>query len=123
MKTLKSITSSLMITLIMLVAGKNANAQETKMAEVKIKTSAVCDMCKETIEKNLAFVKGVKKSVLDVETKVVTVTYNPEKTSVEKIKQAIAKSGYDADEVPADPKAYKKLDNCCKKGKVCTDMK
>lgn len=123
MKTLVKVTSSLIIAIVMIV-GKNANAQESATtAEIKIKTSATCDMCKETIEKNLAFEKGIKRSVLDVSTKVVTVTYNPQKTTPEKIRVAISKIGYDADDVPADAKAYKKLDDCCKKGKVCTDMK
>ena len=34
---------------------------------VKIKTSAICEMCKERIEKNLALTKGVEKSDLNVE--------------------------------------------------------
>jgi copper chaperone CopZ len=91
------------------------------VAEIKIKTSATCDMCKATIEKYLAFEKGVKRSSLDVPSKVLTVTYNPKKTTPEKIRQAVSKSGYDADDVKADPKAYQKLDDCCKKGKVCND--
>jgi hypothetical protein len=43
------------------------------------------------------------------------VTYNKGKTSPEKIRKAISKVGYDADNVTADPKAYSKLDACCKK--------
>lgn len=115
---MKTITT-MIIAFVMLISVKS-NAQATT-AEVKIKTSATCDMCKETIEKNLAFEKGIKKSVLDVESKIVTVTYNPEKTSPEKIRLAISKIGYDADNIPADPKGFKKLDECCKKGKVCKD--
>lgn len=114
--------TKIIFSLIMLVAFITTNAQE-KTAEVKIKTSAVCDMCKETIEKYVAFEKGVKKVTLDVETKIATVVYNPQKTTPEKIRIAISKAGYDADDVPADQKAYKKLDDCCKKGKVCTDKK
>jgi periplasmic mercuric ion binding protein len=121
MKTLKK-TISFMLIVFAIMITKNGYAQATT-AEIKIKTSATCDMCKETIEKNLAFEKGIKKSVLDVDSKIVTVTYNPEKITPEKIRLAIAKSGYDADEVPADEKAYKKLEDCCKKGKVCTDKK
>ncbi|MCX6231224.1 MAG: heavy metal-associated domain-containing protein [Bacteroidetes bacterium] len=93
-------------------------AQDKKagnMATIKIKTSSVCGMCKETIEKAMAFEKGVKTSDLDTKTKIVTVTYNTEKTTPEKIKLAISKAGYDADEVKADPKAYAKLSPCCKK--------
>jgi len=99
-----------------------ASAQETT-ATIKIKTSATCDMCKETIEKFVAFEKGVKKVIVDVDSKMATVIYNPKKTTPEKIRLAIANSGYDADDVPANKKAYDKLDDCCKKGKVCTDKK
>ncbi|HEY0030092.1 MAG TPA: heavy metal-associated domain-containing protein [Bacteroidia bacterium] len=120
MKTIKTIMLSGIVMLVMFT-GK-VNAQEAT-ADLKIKTSAVCDMCKETIEKYVAFEKGVKKSSLDVESKILTVTYNPQKTTPEKIRNAVAKSGYDADEVKADPKAYKKLDACCKKGAVCNDKK
>lgn len=101
----------------------SAKAQDATTAELKVKTSAVCGMCKETIEKYMAFEKGVKKSNLDVESKILTVTYNPEKITPEKIRKAISKSGYDADDVPADPKAYKKLNGCCKKGKMCEEKK
>lgn len=91
-----------------------ASAQ-TGDAEAKIKTSAVCKMCKKTIETALAYEKGVKAVTLDVDTKVATITYNPKKTDVAKLRQAISKSGYDADEVPAQEKAYNQLDDCCKK--------
>ncbi len=90
-------------------------AQDGKEAKAQIKTSAVCKMCKATIEKYLAYEKGVKSSTLDVPSKIVTVTYNPKKTDLAKIKQAINKSGYDADELPADAKAYEALEECCKK--------
>ena len=42
---------------------------------VQFKTSAVCDMCKARIEKSLTHEKGVQSAVLDVSTKVLTVTY------------------------------------------------
>jgi periplasmic mercuric ion binding protein len=93
-------------------------AQNKNTVELKVKTSAVCDMCKTTIERELAFTKGVKKSELDVPSKVVTVVYNPNKTTPEKIRLAISMAGYDADDVPAEPKAYEKLHACCKKDVV-----
>ena len=85
-----------------------------KVEEIKIKTSAKCGMCKEKIEETLAFEKGVKSAILDVETKIVTVKYDPAKTDPLKIKTAISKAGYDADEVKKDPKAYEKLPKCYK---------
>lgn len=86
-----------------------------KVEEVKIKTSAMCGMCKERIEKNMAFEKGVTAVSLDVETKIVTISYKPSKTNVEELCKAISKIGYDANDVPADKAAYEKLPSCCKK--------
>jgi len=80
-----------------------------------VRTSAQCGDCKNRIEKALAFERGVKSSELDLETKIVTVIYKPGKTTPGKIREAISKSGYDADDVPADAKAYAKLPPCCKK--------
>ena len=89
-----------------------------KTQTVKIRTSAICEMCKERIEKKLAFTKGVSDVNLDVESKdkVVTVIFNPKKTNVVKLKKAIAQVGYDADEVVAETAGYDKLPGCCKKG-------
>ena len=86
------------------------------MQKVQIKTSAQCDMCKMRIEEALAFTKGVKKSELNVETKIATIFYKAKKTDIQKLKEAIAKVGYDADEIPADQKAYDALPACCQKG-------
>jgi mercuric ion binding protein len=81
-----------------------------------IKTSAICETCKKTIESYLSFEKGVKKSNLDLETKMISVIYDPKKTDIDKIRLAITKSGYDADSIPRNPKAYKRLPECCKDG-------
>jgi periplasmic mercuric ion binding protein len=89
---------------------------QKKESEVKIQTSAQCEMCKTRIEKDMAFEKGVKSAELDLETKVLTVTYNEKKTDREKLRNAVTKIGYDADDMEADPKAYSKLPECCKKG-------
>ena len=94
----------------------DAPTGDDKEKEVKIKTSAICGMCKARIERNLAFEKGVKEADLNVKTKVVTIKYNPAKTDVTKLKANISKIGYDAEEVAADPAGYNKLPSCCKKG-------
>lgn len=91
---------------------QNKSGNET----IKIKTTAECDECKERLEKVMAYEKGVKKSTLDVESKILTVVFNPKKTSIEQIRKVISDTGYDADDVPANNKAYDKLPECCKKG-------
>ena len=85
------------------------------MATVQFKTSAVCDMCKARIEKSLAYEKGVQSAVLDVPTKVLTVTYKADKTTPEALRTAVQKTGYDADALTADARAYNRLPDCCKK--------
>jgi len=82
---------------------------------VQFKTSAVCDMCKSRLEKSLAYEKGVQAANLDVPSKVLTVTYNPAKTTPEVLRTAVQKTGYDADAVTADARAYDRLPDCCKK--------
>ena len=113
-KTMKTVTNFLIIAAIGFFSSI-ASAQEKGNAEVKIKTSAQCESCQNRIESKLNFTKGVKSAKLDIKTQIVTIVYNPEKTSPEKLREVISKTGYDADEVPADQKAYGKLPKCCKK--------
>lgn len=87
-----------------------------KLATVSIQTSAQCGMCEEAITEALAFMKGIKDVKVDLKTKIVTVGYQPKKTNPEQIREVIAKTGYDADDVLAIPTAYEKLPSCCKKG-------
>ena len=81
---------------------------------VRIKTSSICDMCKRTIEGDLAFEKGVTYSSLDLETNVVTVVYKPKATNPDIIRKRLTKIGYDADSLKAIPSAVDKLPECCK---------
>lgn len=91
-------------------------AQSKKNEVIKIKTSAECEQCKKRLESNLIYNKGIKFCKLDVSSKVLTVTYNPEKTSPANIRLAVSQLGYDADEMMADSLEYDKLPECCKKG-------
>jgi mercuric ion binding protein len=115
MKNAAIVIKSILVTLILLISVSNSYAQQKKSDTVSIKTSAVCDMCKERIEGALAFEKGVKSATLDLETKMAVVVFNPSKTTPEKLRITISKLGYDADEVPANQKAYDSLPACCKK--------
>ncbi|MCU0469565.1 MAG: cation transporter [Arcicella sp.] len=109
-----------LILFVMLFISVIAFADKPKTETVKIKTSAICEQCKEIIEKKLTFTKGVVDVDVDLDSKdkITTVIFNPKKTSVEKIKKAITAVGYDADELVADPAGYEQLPGCCKKGGV-----
>ncbi len=83
--------------------------------EIKIKTPTVqCGMCKKAIETSLSKLEGVVSSEVDYKKKETTVKYNKSKTNLDKIRKAISKTGYQADDVKADKKAYSKLAKCCK---------
>ena len=103
------------IILVLILVSTLGFSQTKKDSTLRIKTSAVCDMCKQRIEQGMAFEKGIKDIVLDTATKVATVKYSIARTTPENIRKAITKLGYDADGMPADPKAYEKLPTCCKK--------
>lgn len=87
--------------------------KETKI--IQIKSSTVCDMCKERIERELVFTKGIKEVKVDINTNMVTVKYRVDKIDEAGVRQALSKLGYWADEVPADEKAFNNLPECCKK--------
>ena len=110
MKTLK-----ILITLFAIMAFADVNAQKATKEELSIKVSSQCSMCKETIEKALAFEKGIVEAELDLETDIVKVVYKSGKTTPEKIRKAISDVGYDADDIPANKEAYNNLPDCCKK--------
>lgn len=112
----KKLITSFLVTCILIVHSTNAqDAKPAKQAELKVKTSAQCGQCKDRLERTMAFEKGIISSDLNLEDKVFTIGYKPSKTTPEKIRTAISKTGYDADDVAADTKAYDKLPACCKK--------
>ncbi len=96
-------------------SGAPTKATPARTAQAQILTSAVCAMCKTTLEKAMAYEKGVKAAELDVESKMLTIVYQPDKTSLDKLRLAIARTGYDADSVQADPRAHQRLPDCCQK--------
>ena len=82
---------------------------------VQIKTSAECveNCCKDRIEEEMQFTKGVTAVNLNIESQVVTVTFKTKKNSVENIRKIISNLGYNADDVIANESAHNALPNCC----------
>ncbi|MEJ8755819.1 heavy-metal-associated domain-containing protein [Pontibacter sp. H259] len=113
MNKLKVLMLSMVLSLVSMAT--QAQTQNGGPQTIKIKTSAVCDMCKNTLEKAMAYEKGVKSSSLDVDSKILTVVFDNRKTDADKLKKAVTEAGYDADKLPAQERAYNKLDDCCKK--------
>jgi periplasmic mercuric ion binding protein len=117
MKKQNLISTIAFFAIIIMAITVNLIAQDKAQTsqEIKIKTSAQCEMCKARIEKALKKVDGIESAVLNLKTKEAEIKYNPAKTNPDEIRKAIAKIGYDADEEKADMRAYNKLPKCCKK--------
>lgn len=93
-----------------------SSAQVKAMQTAKIKTPTIgCEDCKARIETYLKRYDGVASVVVNWRQKNVTVKYLTDRTNIEEIKTAIANCGYDADDIPANEEAYKRLPKTCKK--------
>lgn len=102
-----------MFLVALLIVTTSAFAQK-KSESVTVNTTIQCSQCEKRILKNIPFEKGVKDVKVDLDKKTVWVEFDPSKTSALKIRQAISKLGYDADDVKRDQKAYDKLPTCCR---------
>lgn len=56
----------------------------------------MCQNCEKKVKDNIKFEKGMKKFTTDLKTKTVTITYDAEKTDVEKLKAGFKKFKYEA---------------------------
>lgn len=106
----------LMLVTVLGIASMGMAQQKKGIQNVTIQTPTVqCQMCKDRIEKYLLREEGVQKVNVDFRNKRTKVTFLAERQNIENIRTAIANIGYDADDVTAEPEAYKKLPKCCQK--------
>lgn len=95
--------------------------KKKKTEKAVIKTAISCDHCKQCetcgkkFEAEIYNTKGIKQYEIDAKANTITVYYNPGRTNLQEIKTAISNLGYDADDIKANPLAYDKLDDCCKR--------
>lgn len=118
-----NLTKTITIAFIVLAIGACKN--ETKTEETMNKTETVketttssfkvwgnCEMCKETIESSLKR-EGIEKADWNVDTKIMTVTYDNSKITLDQIQKNIASVGYDTEKYKGDDKSYSELPGCC----------
>lgn len=89
-----------------------ANEVEIKTEEVKVYGN--CGMCKRRIEGALADVDGVQAAEWDMDTKMLTVSFDSEVITLESIQKKVAAVGHDTDDFRAADTVYEKLHGCCK---------
>lgn len=105
---MKFLYSILFLSLIGLFACKTETANKTET----FKVWGNCEKCKKTIE-NACVIEGVKEKNWNIESTLMTVTFDTTVVSLDRIQQAIANAGYDNDKYYGDDYAYGKLEACC----------
>lgn len=114
MKAIKVLMSVMMI--LLLTSGLNAQTTaKSGPAGQKTETFKVygkCDMCKTRIETSLKM-DGIKKAEWNEKTKMVTVTYDPSKVTIDAMQKKVASVGHDTEKYRAPDDVYSKLPECC----------
>ena len=88
--------------------------RKNKTVEISLNTISMWDVFQTRLLMVLNKLEGIKKIDVDLEKKIGTVMYNASIVDIKAIENTIASIGYDANDTPADPKVYEKLDLCCK---------
>ena len=88
------------------------NQKPVRDTSVVFKVSGACEMCKERIE-TTARGRGVKKASWNVDSKLLSVQYDPRLASLEKIQNRIVAAGHDIGDKKAKDIVYNAMPKCC----------
>jgi copper chaperone CopZ len=96
---LKYLSGLLIFALLLAYVPSQTGAVEiVKNKTVKIKcTEMSCAGCKKKITQSINNLEGIKKLNINLETKIITVTFDETKTDSDKILGAIAEAGYESE--------------------------
>ena len=93
-------------------ASAQMNSNSSKDSSIQFKVFGVCILCKERIEGVLK-VKGVRSAVWDIDSKQLSLVYNPALVSLVKLKNRIVNAGHDLIDRKAKNIIYSQLPACC----------
>ena len=113
MKTTKVLLSIMLAVFVSVTLSAQNQAKDTKSKTETIKVLGNCDMCKTRIEK-AAKAEGASGASWDSKTKLLTLNYDPSKTSIDAIAKKEASVGHDTEKYKAEDKVYNALPGCCK---------
>jgi copper chaperone CopZ len=94
--------------------GQQMEMDENKAHAMVQLPTIQCDNCKTIIEEGLVKTSGILSVHVDLEGKMAHINYDGTILNLNDVEQAIAKLGYQANDIPADPVAYEALPECCK---------
>lgn len=92
---------------------KDMNMSTTQGKQAMFQTSGNCEMCKDRIEEAAQSVSGVINVEWDADKQMTHLEFDPTKTSIDKVQQAIADAGHDAEKYKAPDAVYNELPECC----------
>lgn len=84
------------------------------ITKAKLYVNGMCGMCKARIEKATTTLSGVASATWDIDSKMLSVSYDANQTNEKAIEKAAAAVGHDTKSVTASDKAYENLHPCCK---------
>lgn len=100
----------------MLLTGITARTQNKKTATVyssaSLRVRGTCIQCKERIE-SVVHGKGVRTANWDMDSQILSLTFNPVQISLDKIQGRITRAGHDLENKKAPDHVYKELPACC----------
>ena len=98
----------MMVAFAMILSGLTAvMAKDIRTAVFKV-SQMHCENCERKVKNNIKFEKGVKEFSTDLKTKTVSITYDADKTNVDKLKEGFEKFNYKAEFVKETKKEEKK---------------
>jgi len=113
MKTVKFFIAIVLLITTGVVAYSQKTTQKTGGPNtVTFKVWGKCDMCKDRIEKTVK-AEGATKASWDTKTCLLTVSFDPSKTSKDALSKKLASIGHDTEKYKADDKVYNALPACC----------
>ena len=86
----------LMVLATMLLGVTTVLAKDVRTAVFKV-VQMKCENCVKKINNNIRFEKGLKNFRTDLTTKTVTITYDADKTSVDRLREGFKKFNYEAE--------------------------
>lgn len=88
--------------------------QQKAIRKAVISTPGVrSEACKSYIDNRLVHEYGISSVKADFKKHTVAIVFFTDRTNIENVKTALANMGYDADDVTAEPDAYKRLSQDC----------
>ena len=101
------------IFLFLFFISTSISAQNEKNKKSNFEVIGNCEICKKRIEKAALSLKGVKMATWDIPSNILSVTYNSNKISPDKIQSAVADVGHDTPSFKAPDNVYNELPICC----------